>query len=232
MNIQSSVSTPVFRTGRRFVAGRQVNTGPLTPPLQSLLSSPIPPGHDFTPAQIKELTRYIHRTLPILPGDELNLFLSTLMEDASVVAVLMRPREVQEEQERADSRVHLPFDLAWQAGVRAQGSALLLPHEKPIAWVGAFAYSCGLFMCADPIYREDAGTEPLDPKRVRNMRYLVLAQAFHELRNRNNAVGEALAAAMGLMNPDDGEPDQIARIGTAVRLANLRIESLWGFHHG
>lgn len=228
MNIQPSVSSSLGRPGRRPVASRPVSPGPMTPPLQSILSTPLE-GDDFTRSQITELSRYIQRTLPMLAGEDLNLFLNTLFEDRTMVSVFMRGREVHED---CGSRFHLPFDLAWQAGVRAHGSALLLPHEKPLAWVGAFAYSGGLFLCADPIHRPDIGNDAMDAKRVRNMRYLVLAEAFHVLRGRNNAVGETLAAAMGLMNTQDCDPDQIARIGAAVRLANLRIESLWGFSHG
>lgn len=228
MNIQPSVSSSRGRTGRRPVTSRPVSPGPMTPPLQSILSTPLE-GDDFTRSQITELSRYIQRTLPMLPGEDLNLFLNTLFEDRTMVSVFMRGREVHEDH---GSRFHLPFDLAWQAGVRAHGSALLLSHEKPLAWVGAFAYSGGLFLCADPVYRESSRADPMDPSRIRNMRYLVLAEAFHVLRSRNNAVGETLAAAMGLMNTQDCDPDQIARIGAAVRLANLRIESLWGFNHG
>ena len=108
---------------------------------------------------------------------------------------------------------------------------MLLPHEKPLAWVGAFAYSCGLFLKTDPVHQKTSEIHAMDPRQVREARYLVLAEAFHVLRNRNNAVGETLGAAMGVRNPHDCDPDQIARIGTAVRLANLRIESLWGLRH-
>jgi hypothetical protein len=41
-----------------------------------ILSTPLE-GDEFTPAQIAELARYIQRTLPMLPGDDLNLFLSS-----------------------------------------------------------------------------------------------------------------------------------------------------------
>ena len=108
---------------------------------------------------------------------------------------------------------------------------MLLQHEKPLAWVGAFAYSCGLFLNTDPVHRKTSEIHAMDLRQVRETRYLVLAEAFHVLRNRNNAVGETLGAAMGVLNPHDCDPDQIARIGTAVRLANLRIESLWGLRH-
>jgi hypothetical protein len=227
MNIQQFASPPVRRTFRRTARSKNICTGPITPPLDSILSTPLE-GDEFTPIQIAELARYIQRTLPILPGDDLNLFLSTLFEDQSIVSVYMRAREVQETQ---SSRICLPFDLAWQAGARAHGSALLLQHEKPLAWVGAFAYSCGLFLSTDPVQQKTSEIHAMDPRQVRETRYLVLAEAFHVLRNRNNAVGETLGAAMGILNPYDCDPDQVARIGTAVRLANLRIESLWGIHH-
>ena len=58
--------------------------------------------------EIAELARYIQRTLPMLPGDDLNLFLSTMFEDQTMVSVYMRAREVQETQ---SSRICLPFDL-------------------------------------------------------------------------------------------------------------------------
>ena len=227
MNIQPFVSAPVRRPFRRTARSKNICTGPITPPLHSILSTPLE-GDEFTPAQIAQLSRYIQRTLPMLPGDDLNLFLSTLFEDQTMVSVYMRAREVQETQ---SSRICLPFDLAWQAGARAHVSALLLPHEKPLAWVGAFAYSCGLFLNTDPVHRKTSEIHAMDPRQVRETRYLVLAEAFHVLRNRNNAVGETLGAAMGVLNPHDCDPDQIARIGTAVRLANLRIESLWGLRH-
>ena len=227
MNIQPTTSAPAVSPFRRNVRSRNSCTGPITPPVQSLLSTPIE-GDEYTPGQVAELAGYIQRMLPILPGEDLNLFLATLFQDRTMISVYMRAREVQEE---ASSRICLPFDLAWQAGVRAHGSALLLPHEKPVAWVGAFAYSCGLFLSTDPVHQTTCQTHAMDPLQARHTRYLVLAEAFHVLRNRNNAVGETLGAAMGLLNPHDCDPDQIARIGTAVRLANLRIESIWGPRH-
>lgn len=230
MNTPPSVSVPFVNTRspyRRNVHSQRKSTTPITPPLQSLLSTPLE-GDDFTPAQIEELKRHIQRTLPILPGEDLNLFLRAVFEDPSVVSAYMSAMEVQDGQ---SSQSYLPFDLAWQAGKQAHGSALLLPHEKPLAWVGAFTFSCGLFQCTDIFQRKINDTHAKEPKQVRDARYLVLADAFHLLRNRNNAVGETLGAAMDVLNAHDCDPDQIARIGTAVRLANLRIESLWGLCH-
>jgi hypothetical protein len=174
MNIQPFVSAPVRRPFRRTARSKNICTGPITPPLHSLLSTPLE-GDEFTPAQIAELARYIQRTLPMLPGDDLNLFLSTLFEDQTMVSVYMRAREVQETQ---SSRICLPFDLAWQAGARAHGSALLLPHEKPLAWVGAFAYSCGLFLNTDPVHRKTSEIHAMDPRQVRETRYLVSGRSL------------------------------------------------------
>lgn len=173
MNIQQFASPPVRRTFRRTARSKNICSGPITPPLHSILSTPIE-GDEFTTDQIAELARYIQRTLPMLPGDDLNLFLSTLFEDQTMVSVYMRARKVQETQ---SSRICLPFDLAWQAGARAHGSALLLPHEKPLAWVGAFAYSCGQFLNTDPVYRKTPEIHAMDLRQVREARYLVLAEA-------------------------------------------------------
>lgn len=226
MNIPSSAPSALGRynsRGRYTTPRRAVRTVPTIPPLQSILSTPIE-GAEFSPGQIVELSRYILRTLPTLPGDDLNGFLYTLFNDGSVVTAYMRTLEVRE----VDGfRLYLPFDLAWQAGVRAHGSELLLPHEKPLAWVGAFAYSAGRFVRSNPEHGGASAAHALDAQQARYMRYLVLADALNNLRKRNSAMGETLAVALGLTNSHECDPDQVARIGAAVRLANMRIESIW-----
>jgi len=127
MNIQPFVSAPVRRPFRRTGRSKNICTGPITPPLHSILSTPLE-GDEFTPVQIAELARYIQRTLPMLPGDDLNLFLSTLFEDQTMVSVYMRAREVQETQ---SSRICLPFDLAWQGGARGPAGRPLSASGSP-----------------------------------------------------------------------------------------------------
>lgn len=197
-------------------------------PLVRILGTHVEPDR-FTGPQLDRLRRHVATSVPLLPTPDLDRFLGELFSAPEVVSAYFRPTLIHD---RADpelpTRNVLPFDVAMAAAKKAAASPSLLPHERGLAWLAAYTYPCGIFAAADPSLRPlpevDLITQQSDVKALRSM---LIRDALRRMRNRNQPLGDTLAAVMDLGIDEQCDPQQIARILTAVRLAVVGIEQMW-----
>jgi hypothetical protein len=122
----------------------------------------------------------------------------------------------------------LPFEAALRAAREASSMDILKqPHEKQLAYAAALIYSCGLFHCLHPWVVKDTGISDVDFGRADGVRGHLLEWNLHQMRMDNAAMGDTLGEVLGQGLNDDCDPEQVRRIGNAVRLANRRITELW-----
>ena len=126
------------------------------------------------------------------------------------------------------TRMVLPFDHALRAAKRAGGMPVLWPQERGLAWLAAFVYPCGIFHEADPSLRYASRPGKGAPAvALHRLRYELQQDPLRQLRRRNLALGDTLAAALGLDGSDQCDGEQVARLLTAVRLATVELDQAW-----
>jgi hypothetical protein len=123
--------------------------------------------------------------------------------------------------------VQIPFAEASRAAGRAYKSTLLEPRERSLAYVAAMLFSCGMFHSQHPVFRPKGRN--FNPGRVywRKVGQMLLESGLLDLRDRNRTLGEVMTVVLGFAGDGHCDPQQAARIGTAVYLTNLRVTALW-----
>lgn len=195
-------------------------------PLQHWVSTAVRAGSPDD-AQLLEIAAKLPVCLPALTDPLMRQFLHDMFSDRMVLSAYFQEHEL--EVGGQIQRV-LPFNLAWQAGRQAHGSQPLLPHEKSLAWVGAFAYGSGLFLAMDPNMRPTLQDQTsVSSQFVQHLRSMALAAPLRRLKGKHAGMADLIAAAVSVSHADDGEndADQAGRLAAAVRLANLKVEALW-----
>jgi hypothetical protein len=100
----------------------------------------------------------------------------------------------------------LPFDFALEVGRKGAAMPGLLPQERPLAWLAAFAYPVSHFYAADTSRGADAFTAAPEPQRLRALRQSLVEDALRGLRRRHGALADTLAAALGFEASEVCEP--------------------------
>ena len=126
----------------------------------------------------------------------------------------------------------LPLEEAGHAARQAGCMKLIQPKERHLAQLAAFVSPCGLFYLSH--VATVLGPESVVPTAAHTdaMREMLLEDALHKLRSRHARLGNTLAAVLGLTHDDDIDDDQVARITTAVYLANVKLNAIWTGQRG
>lgn len=120
----------------------------------------------------------------------------------------------------------IPMQEAQRAARSAQRMDLLRPYERTFAYAAALVRPCGLFYCAHPFVQKSEGSTQVDTHRARELMACLLEDAVRDLSRQHHGKGQAMAAVLGLGSMQ-GDPEQIARIASAVELSQLRLTDLW-----
>ena len=162
--------------------------------------------------------------LPDIPQAGYDAFAHALVESGDLVSCYFEPQVIDVGGRREPL---LPLEAAMRAGRRAASMSVVLPHERQVAYLAALLQPCGLFLCAQASTIEALGIRSLDNRRCNAARYILLVDAIAVLRRANPGLGSTLGAVLQVEGGDDVDPDQVARIATAVRLATLRLNAIW-----
>lgn len=196
--------------------------------LTTILGTPADP-ECFTDTQLDRLRRYAVAAAPTLPLRELEAFIGELFIAPEVVAAYFRPVTVHDgANPRQPTRQVLPFELATVAARKAAAMPGLAPHERAVAWAAAYTYPAGLFAAAESSMRvavEAGRIKSFGEEQM--LRAVLLRDAVRRLRRRNPALGATFAALMDFGSEDDCDPEQVARLAAAVRVAVLGIKQAW-----
>jgi hypothetical protein len=199
---------------------------PARSPIEAILGERV--SGPFTTEQIERLRLHVAQSIPPLPDAGLDQFLGTLMDSVTTVSAYFRPtRLVDATASHGLVEVVLPFDFALEAARKAAGMPSLLPQERALAWLAGFTYPVAHFYAADTSRGPDAFTQLPDAQRLQELRLALIEDPLRGLRRRHCALADTLGAALGCEPTDVCEPQQFARIVSAVRLATLRIQQLW-----
>lgn len=201
---------------------RQACRSPLLPILGEDAPGP------FTLEQITQLRAHVATAIPPLPHPGLELFLGSLMDSPATVSAYFRPTRVFVPQYgRPLVQWVLPFDFALEAARKAAAMPSLLPQERALAWLAAFAYPVGHFFAADTSRGAAAFTDVPQEQRLQDIRALFVEDGIRALRRKHPVLAETLKAALGFGPSEACDSQQVARLVSAVRLATLRIEQMW-----
>jgi hypothetical protein len=123
--------------------------------------------------------------------------------------------------------VQIPFAEASRAAANAYKSTLLEPRERGLAYVAAILFSCGMFHSQHPVFRPKGRN--FNPGRAywRRVGQQLLESSLVDLRDRNRTLGEVMTVVLGFAGDGHCDPKQVARIGAAAYVANLRVTVLW-----
>jgi len=123
----------------------------------------------------------------------------------------------------------IPKDVASRSAAQAASMALIRPCERRVTQLATFLYPCAHFYYARNQALSGREGVILNLEQVETMRSLLLARPLHHLRTKAPSLGATLAAVLGLAVCDeDVSLTQVARISSAVYIANLKVSAIWG----
>jgi hypothetical protein len=132
--------------------------------------------------------------------------------------------------EPGDLPAWIPFEAASLAARQATAMRLVQPFERGLTHVATMLYPCGLFHGARIASLNEAQgpTKPFDFDQVARLRQLLLEDPLRQLKAQHIAVGNTLAAVLGQpYDVQDVDTEQVARVSSAVLLANLKVTAIW-----
>jgi hypothetical protein len=183
-----------------------------------------------TPAALRER---LHALLPDYGDVTLQAFVLRVFSDDGVLQAYFRPTAVTEMPTihkpvlPVRLRKCLPIEAALRAADHASALALVRPHERRLVHLAALLYPCAWFdsnrMAA---LSRQTGLAP-SLEQTAALRAMLLEDAMRWLRAHCHGLADTLAAAIGLPNDGDINDEQVARIASAVYLANLRLCAEW-----
>lgn len=210
----------------------------MTPDPSSLVSAPFTPSPVQRGEQSSQRLRQILQSLQPHYGPALmETFVRNVFSDKSLVDAYFFPRPLRGL--TYASKVAgkpgpgalfnlIPLEVASRAATKAQAMKLIKPFERRVVYLAAFLYPCGLFHCArsQAMFNLDGGIPSFE--QIETRRRVLLEDALRQLRAENPDLTNTLAAALGFAVHDgDINQEQVARIASAVYLANVKVWSLW-----
>jgi len=130
----------------------------------------------------------------------------------------------------------IPLEAASRAAAQAVRMFQIRPYERCLTHIAAMLYPCGMFYCARaaalgqiedlngaPGMGSAVGFEEFDL-----MRRQLLEAPLKKLRSRHAGLANTLAAVLTLpCDRQDTNEEQVARIASAVYLANRSVAAIW-----
>jgi hypothetical protein len=158
----------------------------------------------------------------------LDLFFSAIFSSSDMVQAYFEPRPLEVGRGNSAGQFTVtPFDASLRAANSATRYGVLLPPERGLAGVASFLHAAGLYFITSSLARENCPASTISAHEARVHCRAWLEDGLRSLRFSEPALGATLTAAMEMGDFGDSDPDQVARLITARRLANLRIEDMW-----
>lgn len=186
---------------------------------------PAPRMSRLPASEVQVLRQVMIKACDLPSGSALERFVRDALADAEVVESYFFARISRQPVNAAPQQTQmlLPINHALRAAQQANAFVDLLPHERSVAFVAALLYSCGVFHCTHPLFRPSGRNWAPSRSYAKKLMGLLLEDALHNLQRADVGLGQTLAAVLGVGDAQDCQPDQVARIGTAVYLANVAV---------
>ena len=123
--------------------------------------------------------------------------------------------------------VWTPLEVATAAADQARSLALVLPHEREFIHLVTLVYPCALFHCVRSTAMGGYDRIAPSPDWLVHLRGLFVADALHTLRSQEPAMADTLTAVLGIPGQGNTDPNLVARLASAVRLAHLQTQAIW-----
>lgn len=182
------------------------------------------------PASTAELREAILRSPTVMNSPTFRVFFETLLANTEVVKAFhtCQPASPQD-------RLHANWpgstglQSSEQASGRARTSPMIWSAEREVAAVAAFVTGLGLYMLHQSGLWRQARPEPrLALHWAQEYREANLEDPLRALRRREPAHAGLMAEVLELpVRGDPSDPDQLARVLSAVRLATLPTQATW-----
>jgi len=154
-------------------------------------------------------------------------FFNLILANTEVVQAYFEPRSLNVgSKNSAGQFTFVPVNQSLLAASQAKRFEILLPHEKGLAGVAAFLHAGGLYFITSSLSGEPCSPAQLS-RFAREHSWAWLEDPLRALRSSNPALGATLTAGMEMGDFGECNQEQVARLITARRLANLGIEKLW-----
>lgn len=191
-------------------------------------------------SEVQILRGFMQDACGVQPGSPLERFVADVLADDEVVEAFFHPRvsRIPVRNSCTAPVVFIPHTLAMKAAQRASTSEGIRHHERQLTFVAALFYSCGVFHSTHPLFRPQGMNWTPHKAHARRTTALLLEIPLANLRRSDQALGQTMGEVLGLGSTDrqgygDGggngegsDPDQVARIATAVYLTNVRVTQL------
>ena len=192
---------------------------------------------------VRKLLDKLQGLSPSYPDPVTEAFIESVFSDQSVMAAYLLPKPV-EGIEYADMTAEvgselnekpqwIPMAVMTRAAGQSLSMGLIRPFERCLTHLATMLYPCGLFYChyVAQAFPERGQGKPFHFDEVAVMRGLLLESPLRKLKARNPALANTLAAVLGLpYEVQDVNEEQVARIASAVCLANLKVTAIWAPH--
>lgn len=228
------VTTISHRTPPTRVTG---STAHATAPVRPANFSPGAHPIDRTQqSSVRSLLDALRGMNPIYGVPMAAAFVRSVFADPQMIEAYLCPKPMLaiehavESTEPGDLPAWIPFEVASQAARQATAMRLVQRFERGLTHVATMLYPCGLFHAARIAQFSGAygPTKPLDFDQVARLRQLLLEDPLRQLKARHIAVGNTLAAVLGQSyDVQDVDTEQVARVRSAVLLANLKVTAIW-----
>jgi len=207
-----------------------MNNLPEHRPARNLRPLPAKP-HVWRPPTQQELQYQSLQLLKILRGFKvggLERFFNLALADTGVVQAYFEPRLINMGSDRSAGQLAVvPVNESLRAASQASRFDILPPHERGLAKVAAFLHAAGLYFITSSMRSDHRMQSEVSAHCAREHNRVWLEDALRALRADIPALGATLTAGMEMGDFGGCDPEQVARIITARRLANLGIEELW-----
>lgn len=176
------------------------------------------------PRHLEDMRALIRTALPVFLEEELNQFAGEVFRDDELLKAYFVGREV-----KANGRNWLitPYDASRRGSRLASRYEILAAGEQTLTQLAAFLYPCGMYYALSPAGQQIANGSGCTRRQMRDTTRLLLEGPMRRLRSRSPAIADTLSRSLGIRASGDVDADQVARIGTAVQLANLIVMRFW-----
>lgn len=187
----------------------------------------------MVPEAVDLMRRHLLQEIGPLPTSGLNRFVRTFLADDEVVESYFTYKVREDELGRTFAQwgrllTVTPWVEAKRAAVLAARADVMLGfrHEQALIWVAAWAFPSGLFHLCHPRIKH-IGVELSGLAQARNETTLMVEEAVFAMRREDPPAGDTMGAILGMGYDEGTDPQQLARLGTALHLSQRHINSMW-----
>jgi hypothetical protein len=206
-----------------------MNNLPKYRPARNLRAVPAKP-YAWRPATPIEHRYQSWQILKVLRGFKvagMERFFHSILANSGMVQAYFEPRVLPVDFGKAAGQINvMPFEESVSAAGKAKCFDILLRKEQGLAEVAAFLHGAGLYFITSSLGRDTCPDAKVSAHAAHEHNRAWLEDPLRALRSSNPALGATLTAGMEMGDFGECDPEQVARLITARRLANLGIEEL------